>query len=92
MTIDNGHHNYCGQFSHDGKRALLAGGFTWDIWDIRHKAKLAGGAVTGGHIYAIGSTPVGERLLTGLSDGTVWLWDLKTGKEKYVFRGHTKPV
>ena len=90
--IDNGHHNYCGQFSHDGTAAILAGVFRWDIWNLRQNAKVASGTVTGGHIYSIASSSNGERLLTGLSDGTVWLWDVRAGKELMVFRGHENPV
>ncbi|MBC7822219.1 MAG: hypothetical protein IAG10_35490 [Planctomycetaceae bacterium] len=92
VTIDNGHHNYCGQFSYDGTRAVLAGGFVWDVWDLRRKAKLAAGTVTGGHIYSIASSPTGDRLLTGLADGTIWLWDVKTGKEIFVLRGHEHAI
>ncbi len=92
LEIDNGHHNYCGQFTHDGTQAMLAGAFSWDLWDIRRKAKLKSGTVTGGHIYAIATSSNTTRFLTGLSDGTVWLWDVKSGKELLVFRGHTKAV
>ena len=90
--IDNGHHNYCGQLSHDGTAAILGGGFAWDIWNIQRKAKLASGTVTGGHVYAVASSESGEWLLTGLSDGTVWVWDVRAGKERIVLRGHEKAV
>lgn len=90
--IDNGHHNYCGQFSHDGTAAILGGGFAWDIWDIRRKIKIAEGTVTGGHVYAVASSRSGEWLLTGLSDCTIWVWDVLAGKERMVLRGHEKAV
>jgi len=90
--INNGHHNYCGQFSHDGTAAILGGGFAWDIWNIQRKTKVAAGTVTGGHVYAIASSKSGDRLLTGLSDGTVWVWDVRAGKELMVLRGHEKAV
>lgn len=90
--IKNDHHNYCGQLNNDGTQAMLAGVFSWELWDIRHKTKLKTGTVTGGHIYAIATVPNTTRFMTGLSDGTVWLWDLKTGKELHVFRGHEKAV
>lgn len=90
--IDNGHHNYCGQFSHDGTAAILAGVFAWDIWNLRQNARVAAGTVTGGHIYSIASTESGDRLLTGLSDGTIWVWDTRAGKELMILRGHEKAV
>ena len=92
FNIDNGHHNYCGQFTHDGARAVLAGGFSWEIWDLRRKAKLLAGTVTGGHVYAVATTPKTNRLLTGLADGTIWIWDTNTGKEIFVLRGHNSPL
>lgn len=92
IEIDNGHHNYAGQFTHDGTQAMLAGAFSWDLWDIRRKAKLKSGTVTGGHIYAIATSPNTSRFMTGLADGTVWLWDVKTGRDLLVFRGHEKAV
>ena len=55
---------------------------------MRRKAKLLGGTVTGGHIYAVATTPKTNRLMTGLADGTIWLWDTNTGKEIRVLRGH----
>lgn len=90
--IDNGHHNYCGQFSHDGSAAILAGVFAWDIWNLQRKTKVAAGTVTGGHIYSVASSESGEWLLTGLSDGTIWVWDVRAGKESMVLRGHKKAV
>ena len=90
--IDNGHHNYCGQFSHDGIAAILGGGFAWHIWNIQRKTKVAAGTVTGGHIYSIASSKSGDRLLTGLSDGTIWVWDTRAGKELMILRGHEKAV
>lgn len=90
--INNGHHNYCGQFTHDGTQAMLAGVYSWELWDTRYKTKLKSGTVTGGHIYSIATSPNTTRFMTGLADGTVWLWDLETGKQLHVFRGHEKPI
>jgi len=91
-TVDNGHHNYCGQFAQDGMHAMLGGAFTWDRWDFQAKAKLKEGSVTGGHVYAIATSPDTSRFLMGLSDGTVWLWDMETAKGVMGFTGHEKPV
>ena len=30
-------------------------------------------------------------MLTGLSDGAVWGWDVRAGKEQFVLRGHDAP-
>jgi WD40 repeat protein len=91
FEINNGHHNYCAQFTHDGQHALFGGGATWDLWHIRRRLKLKSGVVTGGHIYATGTSPSTSRFLTGVSDGTVWLWDAKTGVDLLVLRGHSQP-
>jgi WD40 repeat protein len=90
--IDNGHHNYCGQFSHDGSAAILAGVFAWDIWNLRQKTKVSAVTVTGGHMFSVASSKSGDQLLTGLSDGTVWVWDVRTCRELMVLRGHEKAV
>lgn len=92
VDLENGHHNYCGQFTHDGTHALLGGGFSWDLWDVRRKTRIKAGTVTGGHVYAVATSPNTSRFLTGLADGTVWLWDIKSAKELAVLRGHTKPL
>lgn len=92
VMIDNGHHNYCGQFSHDGTKAIMAGEFNWEIWDPRRKVKLKAGTVTGGHIYSIATSTKTDRLLTGLSDGAIWVWDTNSGKEIFVFRGHDQAI
>ena len=44
----------------------------------------------GGHIYAVATSPNTSRFLTAVSDGTVWLWDAKTGADLLVLRGHTQ--
>jgi len=92
QSIDNGHHNYCGQFSHDGRFAILGGAFQWDIWDLRRKMRIAAGTVTGGHVYAVAMSRKGDRMLTGLSDGVVWGWDVRAGTEQFVLRGHEAPI
>lgn len=92
FELNNGHHNYCGQFTHDGQRVLLAGAFTWDFWDLQRKAKVKEGKVTGGHIYAVATSPNGGRFMTGLADNSIWLWDESASKELLIFRGHEKSV
>lgn len=92
FELNNGHHNYCGQFTHDGQRVLLAGAFTWDFWDLQRKAKVKEGKVTGGHIYAVATSPNGNRFMTGLADNSIWLWEESASKELLIFRGHEKPV
>lgn len=92
IELDNGHHNYCGQFTHDGQYAVLGGAFNWDLWDLGKKAKIKSGTVSGGHVYAVATSPNTSRFITGLSDGSVWVWDIKTGVDLATMRGHTKPV
>ena len=92
FTVDNGHHNYCGQFAQDGSHAMLAGVFTWDRWDFRAKTKLKDGSVTGGHVYGIATAAGTDRFVAGLSDGTVWLCDMTTAKRVIGFAGHEKPI
>lgn len=92
ISLDDGHHNYCGQITRDGQHALLAGGCDWDLWNIPTKTKLKEGSVIGGHIYAIATTPTMDRIVMGLADGKVWYWNGETEKRLDSTRDHEKPV
>lgn len=43
-------------------------------------------------VYSLAMPPDGKSLATGLSDGTIALWDISTGKETKTLKGHTKKV
>ncbi len=43
-------------------------------------------------VRAIAVTADGKRAVSGSSDGTVKLWDLRTGREIRTFEGHTGSV
>lgn len=92
FQIDNGHHNYCGYFTQDGTHALLGGEYRWEFWDLATKGKTKEGAVSGGHIYAMAMLPQRNRLMAGLSDGTIWMIDTETGQNVMSFKGHDRAV
>lgn len=92
VELNDGHHNYCGQFTRDGLHVLLAGGVDWDLWNIPSKTKLKEGSVIGGPIYAIATTPEMDRIVMGLADGKVWHWHGETAKCLVGSRSHEKQI
>ena len=83
-------------FAPDG-RAIAVGGPTsprtrviWDIKERRTTATLEAGQ--SGPITAIAFAPLGGRIATASSDGTVQLWDVATGQSERVLKGHDSAV
>ena len=62
-------------------------GFEWRyLWRLSHREKMtlpqAG--------YGMAISPDGNKLATGRNDGSVVLWDLTTGQQIKLFKGHTE--
>jgi WD40 repeat protein len=82
-------------FSPDGGM-LAAGGWGIDLWETatgervrRYEAPPAQGPPFGGEeVYALAFSPGGEALAAGEEDGTVRLWDVAGGHERWHLRGH----
>jgi WD40 repeat protein/serine/threonine protein kinase len=78
-------------FSPDSTRvaAALAGRLT--AWDVATgKAALTCRCPEVAH--AVAFSPDGRDLVAGFHDGTVWVWDAATGRERWVRRGHLASV
>lgn len=76
-------------FTPDGKTAVIGYGDTFEIWNLK-KARLVRSCHKLNHlIQTISITPDGKKAITGSYDNTLVLWDLRTGKELHVFKGHT---
>jgi WD40 repeat protein len=91
FKIDNGHHNYCGFITDDGTKLLFGGEHTWDLWDFQTKKMLTQVRLNG-HVYTMAITSNCERVLTGNSDGTIWLWDVASAKSLTSFKAHNGAV
>lgn len=81
-------------FAPDGGGHVLASASRDDLvklWDLRRDPRqpllrrLRG---HGGDVYAVAYSPDGATLASAGADGTVRLWDPRTGAEKRVIRGH----
>ncbi len=90
-------------FSPDGKKALsgCSDGIV-RLWDLdTGKELLALEAQKDGYAWTVAFTPDGKQAVTGggnafqpspRKEGSLRLWDLKTGKEVRQFQGHTKDI
>eukprot|EP00456_Euglypha_rotunda_P036164 TRINITY_DN277_c0_g2_i4.p1 TRINITY_DN277_c0_g2~~TRINITY_DN277_c0_g2_i4.p1 ORF type:complete len:458 (-),score=55.50 TRINITY_DN277_c0_g2_i4:2359-3732(-) len=92
VNIDDGHHNYCGQFASDGEHVIVGGGSDWDLWNVSKKEKLKEGSVIDGHIYAICVNKTLDGIAMGVSDGSVWFWNGDTTKRLDAKSSHKKAV
>ncbi len=68
------------RFSSDGKHVLCVGWPAVHLWDFERGEMLRRLPAVGGNIQSGALSPDGRRILTGHWGGTVWLWDVKTGK------------
>jgi WD40 repeat protein len=74
-------------FSLDGKSLAIAGSESVTICNLLTNEKLA---LRGhlGRVQQVSFHPNGRRLASAGNDGTVRIWDLKTGQEVLTLRGH----
>lgn len=63
------------------------------IWNLETRQELQ---TLSGHgdltVWSVAFSPDGKQLVSGGSDGNVWLWNLSTGTPKHVLRGHDRTV
>jgi WD40 repeat protein len=79
-------------FSPDGQQVASAGAAGLCAWDANTgKTILPAQGITRLTLRAVFS-PDGKRLIAGHQDGTVRIWDLKTGLETLVLRRHSNIV
>lgn len=77
--------------SRDGASLAVEGlSPTLSIWETRTWAERS--RLTGRIAYRLAYTPDGKTLAAGLSDGTVALQDVDTGRVRAVLQGHTRRV
>ncbi len=80
------------QYSPDGTRLAVAssiGIWFYDTATYREVTLLTDHANI---VASLAFSPDGRTLASWSEDGTVRLWDAKTGEQKQVFTGHTSPV
>ena len=73
-------------YSPDGSRLAMASSLGIWIYDAYTGAELA--LFTGIDVVAIAFSPDGNTIASGNGDATVGLWDVVTGQQKSVLRGH----
>jgi WD40 repeat protein/serine/threonine protein kinase len=67
-------------------------GFEWRyLWRFAQQARLALRGHTGS-VHSLAFSPDGKRLASAGNDGTVRIWDTKSGKELLTLKKHTGPV
>ncbi len=88
-------------FAPNGK-TVAAGGGDWFrpqdtgglvLWDAASRQRLRELHGHAGLVFGVAFCPTdGDTLASGGWDGTVRLWDVKAGRERFVLRGHERPV
>ena len=72
--------------------ALPEGGFEWYYWQRLRRVEHLTLAGHRGGVTAVAFAPDGKRLVTGVTDGTVRVWDAASGQEIFCLRGHQGQV
>lgn len=88
----DGHHERCLAWSPDQKRSLTASNDILQLTDLESGQRLFEMKGHNDGIYCAAFDSVGERALSGSRDGTVRVWDLKTGSCIRVLEAHTYHV
>ena len=80
----------------DNKQILFANLTEASIWDASAGKKLyrfpRDPEKDFSFVYAVAFASNGRQILTGMSDGTIDLWDIASGKKLRAFNGHTSTV
>lgn len=77
-------------FSRDGKLVASGGSESIQIWDVgtrQERVTLKGHRRDG--VFDVAFSPDGKTLASGCGDGTVRLWNVANGKERFCFPGYT---
>ncbi len=95
VALEPSHTTYFGalDLTSDG-RNFITGGIDSRIvaWDLESRKGRARMAHPGGAINALRLAPGGEFLATGADDATVRLWNMASGEQIRVYRGHRSAV
>jgi WD40 repeat protein len=85
---------FSANFSPDGQRVVTASEDHVRIWEVTtdKTINLVAEGVEPHLVKSAVFDPTGERVLTASADATVRIWDVKSAKEVFVFKGHEGPV
>jgi len=75
-------------WSPSGERILASDGLSLRVYDTATGDELLA-TDNKGSVCGIAWSPFGDRILTGLADGSASVWDATTGEEQFTLRGHT---
>jgi WD40 repeat protein/serine/threonine protein kinase len=67
-------------------------GFEWYYWQRLSRVEHLTLAGHKGGVTALAFAPDGQRLVTGVTDGTTHVWDTTTGRELFCLTGHRSEV
>jgi WD40 repeat protein len=63
------------------------------VWDLDHGRQVTSLDVPGLHwVRGLAALPDGNRIVSGLDDGQVIIWDLRSGQEIHRFLNHSRAV
>ncbi len=86
LTIDDkdgldDHPPVVAAFSPSGDRILGASAWAFGVWDSQTGKRLARNSIRGAAVSCAAWHPDGKRVMTGVHDGTVRIWDAHSGRE-----------
>jgi WD40 repeat protein/serine/threonine protein kinase len=80
-------------FSPDGRLLASLSSLSVRLWDATTGAEIRTlGPVGGLNRYGLAFSPDGRRLAVTMHDPAVIIWDVATGRQVQIFRGHTSTV
>jgi serine/threonine protein kinase/WD40 repeat protein/predicted nucleic acid-binding Zn-ribbon protein len=73
-------------FTHDGRWLILGGNNGVEVWDLETRGLLH--SMETETVTAMVLSPDDERLVVGTRNGTIYVFDTRTGFERFELRGH----